>query len=70
MLLITQFDMVLVDRLIPMYLNAFDCLFRGNAFTYLPFMIEATKAEVAMLLQNKSTGCSVLKIVLLLFFEV
>ena len=33
-------------------LNARGCLSMGRAFTYLPLMIDATSAGVAMLLQN------------------
>ena len=57
-LLITQFAMVFVESWIPFVLKAFDCRSRGRAFVYLPLMMEATSAGVAILLQKRSSDLS------------
>lgn len=40
----------------PFALKVFDCRSSGNALVYLPLMIEATSAGVAILLRKRSFG--------------
>lgn len=53
--MITQFAIVLVERLMPLHLKALDWRSRGSAFTYLPLMMDATRDGVAMLFRKRST---------------
>ncbi len=54
----------------PFVLKALDCLSIGNAFTYLPLMIEANKEDVAIMFLNRSTERGARMIVPLLSFDV
>lgn len=63
------FAMVFVESWIPFVLKAFDCCFRGSAFVYLPLMMEATSAGVAILLRKSSLGLGAFRIVQSLFLE-
>ena len=56
----TQFAMVFDARLIPLILKVLDWRSRGSAFTYLPFMMDATREGVAMLFRKRSTGLGAL----------
>ena len=68
-LFITQFAMVFVESWIPFVLKAFACRSRGRALVYLPLIMEATSAGVAMLLRKRSFGLGAFRIVPSLFLE-
>ena len=50
-------------------LKAFACRSSGNAFVYLPLIMEATSAGVAILLRKRSFGLGAFRIVPSLLFE-
>ena len=54
---------------IPFVLKAFDCRSRGRAFVYLPLMMEATSAGVAILLRKRFFGLGAFRIVPSLLLE-
>lgn len=45
-----------VESWIPFVLKAFACRSSGNAFVYLPLIMEATSAGGAILLRKRSLG--------------
>ena len=65
----TQLASVLDERFMPLLLNAFDWRSSGRAFTYLPFMMDATSAAVAMLFLNRSTDLGALMMTPVFFFD-